>query len=341
MMPQRRTLLQRAVRGGSCVWPLLFFVPGAEGGNGADGVRYVGNFGLSAVGAGLQRLSVNPATLDQYLTDAGAAAIYVTPGDGSGTTWALGAVLPNATQSVWPELSLDIAVIPGGCGPRCAGLELASAFAPISPRNESLGFVPAIVSRWTAAAGAAAPAFHVAYVFDCDPAAALSQGLPSFCPGFFANGTAGVSTDDCRAAAPPPNATTTRFCVNVTVTAGGEGAGAGAGAGAADLVVGYHSPQGAYATPDSRWYLGLHSPADMAEFVLACVNELAGEHADFVAALPRTGNATVDGSLRWMTESAVLLTKGVGDAALTMGCAGGAWVVGCGWAAGHVFCYLA
>lgn len=273
----------------------------ASSSNGADGVRFIGNFGLSAVGSALERLSVNPSVTDQYLTNVGTATLYLTTPRGETV------VADNKTSSVWPELVL----------PPQHGLSM-TAFAPISPRNSSLGFLPAVVMRWTAAAATrrnnsasasadSAPAVqHVAYVFDCDPRDISSQGQPSFCPGFFASSN--VPSVPCSAA-PPPAKNIKRFCLNVSVSTSS----------GADLVVGYFNTNGVYATPSSQWYLGLDSAEALSAFVLSNVDMLEREHKDFVSVLPRTGDAKRDASIRWFTESAVLLTKGAQTNVLTMG----------------------
>ena len=271
----------------------------ASSSNGADGVRFIGNFGLSAVGSGLERLSVNPSVTDQYLTNVGRGTLYITGPDGKTR------VVDNKTSSVWPELAL----------PPQHGLSM-NAFAPISPRNSSLGFLPAVVMRWSAqrnySTGPRTPANisssdqHVAYVFDCDPRDISSPGQPSFCPGFFASSN--VPSVPCGAA-PPPARNISRFCVNVSI---------GAGAGA-DLVVGYFDANGVYATRGSQWYLGLTSAGALSKFMLSSVDMLEREHKEFVALLPRTGDAQRDASIRWYTESAVLLTKGAQTNVLTMG----------------------
>ena len=46
---------------------------------------------------------------------------------------------------------------------------------------------------------------------------------------------------------------------------------------------------------------------------------LEQEHRDFVRVLPTVGDAKTDSSLRWFTQSAVLLTKGAQTNVLTMG----------------------
>jgi len=268
---------------------LLLRAAAPLGSNGADGVRYVGNFGISAVGAGLERLSVNPSVLDQYLTNVGRGTLSLTRG---GAT----AVASNRTGSVWPELAL---------APQ-RGLSMR-AFAPISPRNASLGFLPAVVMRWRNHAPAASGDAHayVAYVFDCDPADVSSPGQPSFCPGFFAASSA--PSVPCGSSLRPRNSSIRRLCLNVSVGS------------QADLVVGYHSPNGVYATAASPWYLGLNSAQQLSSFVLSNADALEQEHRDFVRVLPTVGDAKTDSSLRWFTQSAVLLTKGAQTNVLTMG----------------------
>ena len=219
----------------------------ASSSNGADGVRYIGNFGLSAVGSGLERLSVNPSATGEYLTNVGNGTLYITTSNGTTI------VVDNKTSSVWPELAL----MPQH------GLSM-TAFAPISPRNSSLGFLPAVVMRWSAQhddshstipADASASGQHVAYVFDCDPGDISSPDQPSFCPGFFASSN--VPSVSCGAI-PPPARDIQRFCVNVSISAGGR----------ADLVIGYFDGNGVYATPGAQWYLGIASAADLSSFVL-------------------------------------------------------------------------
>lgn len=264
----------------------------ASSSNGADGVRYVGNFGLSAVGSGLERLSVNPSVTDQYLTNVGTGTVFITTPSG------LTLKADNSTSSVWPELKL----------PAQHGLAM-TAFAPISPRNASLGFLPVVVMRWTAArnlSAADSTAGHVAYVFDCDPRDISSPGQPSFCPGFFASSN--VPSVPCTAA-PPPQKGMQRFCLNASVSLGSS----------TDFVIGYFTSNGVYATPGSQFYLGIDSAAALSTFTHSNVAMLEREHRNFVAVLPVTGDAKVDASLRWFTESAVLLTKGAQTSTLTMG----------------------
>eukprot|EP01052_Picozoa_sp_SAG31_P034472 SAG31_NODE_4033_length_3648_cov_1.803043_6_plen_251_part_00 len=82
---------------------------------------------LSHTIAGLESLSVNPSVIDQYLTNVGKGTLYLTTPHGQTL------VAENKTSSVWPELAL----------PAQHGLAM-TAFAPISARNSSLGFLPAV-----------------------------------------------------------------------------------------------------------------------------------------------------------------------------------------------------
>ena len=78
------------------------------------------------------------------------------------------------------------------------------------------------------------------------------------------------------------------------------------------LALGQHQPTGRYAA-------AFPSPQALFAHAVGAGGELAAAHAAFTAALPSTGSAPRDASVRWLTAPAVLLTKGVGGQASTMG----------------------
>lgn len=80
----------------------------------------------------------------------------------------------------------------------------------------------------------------------------------------------------------------------------------------ASLVWGTYDPAGKYAAtfPNAR---------SLFDATVRSVDALAAAHAAFVDALPRSGNASTDESVRWLLAPPVLLTKGVGALTSTMG----------------------
>lgn len=83
------------------------------------------------------------------------------------------------------------------------------------------------------------------------------------------------------------------------------------------LVLGHHDPNGKYA---AAW----PSAADLFAYLADGVDDLAAQHSAFIDALPSTGDAADDESVRWLLAPPVLLTKGVLTADFsftsTMGC---------------------
>ncbi len=75
--------------------------PGLRG-NGADGTRYVGNFGISATDALLANVSVNPPVFGQYLTNAGSGTLGITV---DGVIIELATMTLNISVATFPELS--------------------------------------------------------------------------------------------------------------------------------------------------------------------------------------------------------------------------------------------
>ena len=78
------------------------------------------------------------------------------------------------------------------------------------------------------------------------------------------------------------------------------------------LVLGLWDPAGPYAP-------AYPSPALLFAHLSASLDSLAAQHSAFTAALPATGQAHFDASIRWLLAPAVLLTKGVGERVSTMG----------------------
>ena len=78
------------------------------------------------------------------------------------------------------------------------------------------------------------------------------------------------------------------------------------------LVLGLWDPAGHYAA-------AYPSPALLFSHLSASLDSLAAQHSAFTAALPATGQAHFDASIRWLLAPAVLLTKGVGERVSTMG----------------------
>ena len=63
----------------------------------------------------------------------------------------------------------------------------------------------------------------------------------------------------------------------------------------------------------------VHASAERPERWRYVTDSLAAQHSAFTAALPATGQAHFDASIRWLLAPAVLLTKGVGERVSTMG----------------------
>ena len=70
------------------------------------------------------------------------------------------------------------------------------------------------------------------------------------------------------------------------------------------LVLGHHDMNGKYA---AAW----PSAAALYDYLVDVVDDLAAQHSAFVDALPSTGDAVSDESVRWLLAPPVLLTKGV------------------------------
>jgi hypothetical protein len=79
------------------------------------------------------------------------------------------------------------------------------------------------------------------------------------------------------------------------------------------LVLGQHDAVG------GRYAEDFPTAQALFDFAAGAAGELAAAHAAFVTALPTTGSARGDESVRWLTAPAVLLTKGVGAQTSTMG----------------------
>jgi hypothetical protein len=70
---------------------------------------------------------------------------------------------------------------------------------------------------------------------------------------------------------------------------------------------------------NGKYVVDFPTPAELFSFAVGAAGELIAAHAAFVAALPSTGDARGDESVRWLAAPAVLLTKGVGAQTSTMG----------------------
>jgi hypothetical protein len=278
-----------------------------------------GNFGLSTSSCYFSDILYNPPAFSTYLAEAGRGATLQISLDGA-TPVPLSALFTATPPPVFPECAMSASISPGV-------VLRWRAFAPLSPDDEELGFLPLLLGALTLQVTPPAPPFSrnatLLYRFFCGS----DEGARAACGGHGSGGyvrlpTPGGGAVNLSAGALFVGASggyaagahcaiqsgVATLCAELSVVAQPGQAAFGSGV----ILVGHHVPAGRYA-------LQFPDPLNLAAYGAENVQRLAAHHAAFVSSIPSTGWPDVDAGLRSWLHAPVLLTKGVGARVLTMG----------------------
>ena len=306
--------------GGDCALRIVLFCTCIA--SSASEAPATGNFGISS-DCWFSNIVYNPSAYSTYLAEAGRGATLEVSVDGSPPR-PLSAIFSASPPSVFPECSFSATLSPG--------VQLRwRAFAPLSPEDAELGFIPLLLGGLTLDVSPTAPRYSrnatLLYRYFCGSdegaRAACSvggsaawyawlpqplQGAANFSAGpLFVGATGGLAAGAHCGGLPSDRAPA--LCAQLTVVSE---PGGGSSFESGVLFVGYHVPEGRYAS-------AFPTPLSLAVYGASSASLLAAHHAAFVAAIPSTGSPAVDAGMRAWLQAPILLTKGVGTRALTMG----------------------
>lgn len=289
---------------------------------------------------------VNPPQFSTYLAEVARGATLGIAIDGKPMQPASALFASESPSAIFPECQFK-KDLGGGTWLRW------QAFAPLSPADADVGFLPLLIGRASLELAPRAPLFSrnvtISYRLWCgdDAGSRAACGTRAAEPaeGYFysQNGAANASTplfvgvsggaergSDCGVLGEYDERGRPTLCAALTVEVSphnreSEGL----------LVIGYHNAAGRHAS--NRRHGPEFRDAEEAVEVTTRPRELiltaralferaerdaavlSAEHASFLATIPQSHDATTDAAVRWWLQASILLTKGIGDRVLTMG----------------------